>query len=60
MKKYIINKKTKEIHRAKYLTRMCHVKPSNHLQTNYFIAMFYIWFKGFNGCYHCWPQRNNG
>lgn len=53
---YIVNKKTKEIHRANHLTKMCNVKVSNHTNTNWLGAMWRIWFMRYNSCHWCWNK----
>lgn len=63
MKKYIGNKRSKEIHRRDYLTPQCYVDKMsmyNYFEFGGFRAWLLRIFCGYNGCAYCWPEKDNG
>lgn len=56
MKKFIVNHKTKEIHRIDRQS-ICKINK-NRPKICWLHAMWLIWFKEYDGCKLCWPEKH--
>jgi len=60
MKKYLINKNTKEIHDLNNKKRGCKINEIKDIHKIYTDNINIYVKKGYNGCKWCLPDKNNG